>query len=549
MPALLEPDPVELEALDRPAADSLPTVEPQNRYKPRDATRVFSVPGICGALIVVGVVLRAWQLDQVPGVNGDEAWYGVQSQRFLDEYIYGKTLPEAERVSFRTPTGNIWNPFLMIPRVVLDATFAPSIWSLRLPALISGVLTLLVNWWLCRRAFDRTTAWLTTALLSVLPIAVIYSRLGWDACQSILFCLPLLYLPLIHQSAAWSAARATAYYGLALTAALLVHPTNIFLVPLSAVLFRPRIGSAAKLDLSLRSRAMLAAAFVSAAIVFGITRGAWTGVEFENVISALVQWTGDFVGVFNGATVYGSISLPADELPAARGWLLLASLPMVMLLIWTRFSCKTPLFSLHIETTAQRYAAIFDGMCLALLCFLGVAGPGAIQPGYERYGLWIVAPGALLIVIACCEFARRSSTAVRWMTFLAAVQISLLLAGYWNYYQRRFDVPTAEERLAHWTYRADNFANWSEMRAEFEHSLATSDKSTRKLVFILENDPRRWWFDWKWRYLSHASGYEWQVTRSVEDALTMKNPGIQRWILQSQSEFQKEKLSIQYLAD
>jgi hypothetical protein len=548
MPALLEPAAEEIEALNRSAADSLPRVEPHNRYKPRQATRIISIARICFALIVVGVVLRAWQLDQVPGVNGDEAWYGVQSQRFLDEYVYAKELSEAERVTFRTPTGNWWNPFLMVPRIVLDVTFAPSIWSLRLPAFISGVLTLLLNWWLCRRAINKTTAWLTTALLAVLPIAMIYSRLGWDTCQSVFFCLPLVYLPWMAERQALSGIRTAIYSALVLGAALLVHPTNIFVVPLSAVLFWPRLRAAAQSEWSLRSRAFLITAALGGATALGIMRGAWAGVELGNLFSALAQWVGDVVGLFDGATVYGSISLPADELPAAQHWLLLLSLPTVALLLWMRISCKTALFPQQTVTSSQRYAAFFDGTCMALLCFLGAAGPAAIQPGYERYGLWMIAPSALLIVLAYSRFARRSRGALGGIMSLAMVQLALLLAGYWQYYQQRFDVPAAEQRLAHWTYRADNFAEWSEMRSEFEHSIAAAGENNRKLIFILANDPKRWWFEWKWRYLSHRSAYEWQVLSNAQDALIARSAGEDRWILRSLSESAKEKLSIQYLA-
>ena len=36
------------------------------------------------ALLAVAVFFRAWRLDHMPGVNGDEAWLGVQALRWLD---------------------------------------------------------------------------------------------------------------------------------------------------------------------------------------------------------------------------------------------------------------------------------------------------------------------------------------------------------------------------------------------------------------------------------------------------------------------------------
>jgi len=184
-----------------------------------------------------------------------------------------------------------------------------------------------------------------------------------------------------------------------------------------------------------------------------------------------------------------------------------------------------------------------------LLCFLGVAGPASVQPGDERYGLWIVAPGVLLIVLAYTSWSRGSRAVRHGIALLAAVQISLLLAGYWQYYQRRFDVPAAEQRLAHWTYRADNYAAWLELRQEFERSLNTQNDHARKVIFIEANDPQRWWFEWKWRYLSYGSEYEWRIISNADEALTISDASEQRWILRSQQESEKENLSIRYLAN
>jgi hypothetical protein len=547
MPALLEPEPVPAEANLFAAAGSWPTAPPHHRHNRHD-TSSRALIGSCLLLITLGIAARAWQLDMVPGVNGDEAWYGVQAQRFLDEYIYGKALPEAERVNFRTPTGNIWNPFLMIPRLVLDAMIAPSIWSLRVPALVSGVLALLVNWWLCRRALDRTTAWLTTALLAVLPIAVIYSRLGWDSCQSILFCLPLVYLPWVAEREKLSGTRTAVYFVLALAAAMLVHPTNIFLLPVSLVLFWPRLSRFAKWNPSRQSGVIVAAAAVAAAVGLGISRGAWNGVELRNLSSVLELGAQDILGLFSGATVYGSVSLPGEEWRAAQRALLLLSLPTLGLLLWARFAGKTALFPNPGSIPARRYAALFDGTCWALLCFLGIAGPAAILPGYERYGLWLIAPGVLLIVLASTAAARCSLVASRVVTILTLVQHVLLLAGYWHYYQRRFDDPLSTQELAHWTYKTDSVATPSDVIKILEKSHPGQGSQSRQLIFILENDPQRWWFEWKWRYLTHDLELEWHVVRTVNDLESLIQHGSQGWLLTAQTANAKEKISIRYVS-
>jgi hypothetical protein len=322
------------------------------------------------------------------------------------------------------------------------------------------------------------------------------------------------------------------------------------LLPLSAALLWPRISAAAKLELSLRSRALLAAAAIGGAVCLGITRGAWAGVELGNFFSAITQWSGDIIGLFNGATVYGSISLPAEELLAASGWILLLSVPTILLLVWSRYYSKMPLLPQKTINLASRYAVLFDGTCFAVLCFLGVSGPAAIQPGYERYALWLIAPIALLIVLAYSMLALRLRKTRIAVTFVAIAQVILLLASYWQYYQRRCDVPAAEQKLAHWTYRADNFSTWDDIDRSLLQSIDKTTLGWPRYILIDSADPQRWWFEWKWRYLSHDSrlGYQYYwLVMPLDDVQTLSEQDNHVWKMHSNPESEKEKLSIQNL--
>lgn len=35
-------------------------------------------------LLAVALVFRFWKLENLPGINGDEAWYGIQAQTLLE---------------------------------------------------------------------------------------------------------------------------------------------------------------------------------------------------------------------------------------------------------------------------------------------------------------------------------------------------------------------------------------------------------------------------------------------------------------------------------
>ena len=170
------------------------------------------------AVAAAAIAFRCRSLENIPGLNGDEAWYGVQAWEVLHGGDY----------SLRTPTGNLLNPLMFIPLVLLHACFKPSVALLRMAPLVSGIAALAVNWTLCRRIFDRATAVIATLILVLLPINIAYSRFAWDASQSLLATLPvwLFSLMAVRFPARRDAALAAAIA--CLLPAILVHPTNIF---------------------------------------------------------------------------------------------------------------------------------------------------------------------------------------------------------------------------------------------------------------------------------------------------------------------------------
>ena len=72
-------------------------------------------------LLLFAVALRCRDLGNLPGINGDEAWYGVQAELLL----------RSERISPRTPSGNLLNPLFFAPQFALHAIFQPSFALLR----------------------------------------------------------------------------------------------------------------------------------------------------------------------------------------------------------------------------------------------------------------------------------------------------------------------------------------------------------------------------------------------------------------------------------
>ena len=131
----------------------------------------------------LAVLFRMWDLGTLPGVNGDEAWYGM---------ITGELL-SGESSSWVTPTGNMLNPFYFGPLLFLHSLFGPSFTILRVPAVVSGLAALVANVACCRKLFGERTALISTMVLAVLPVNIAYSRFGWDTSQTLLATVFLLY--------------------------------------------------------------------------------------------------------------------------------------------------------------------------------------------------------------------------------------------------------------------------------------------------------------------------------------------------------------------
>ena len=172
--------------------------------------------GVLAALVVcvaIGVFFRFDALDHLPGINGDEAELGVKSWLTL----------HGQSMQLRTSSGTIPDPISLGLSWIVHLVVDPSPWALRLPAAIVGVATILAAFLIARRRWGRDVGVAAAALTACLPPLVMYSRFLWEPSQSPLACALWLF-----------AAYSGSVFGFALagTLAILVHPTNIFLLPM-----------------------------------------------------------------------------------------------------------------------------------------------------------------------------------------------------------------------------------------------------------------------------------------------------------------------------
>lgn len=409
------------------------------------------------SLLMVAVVMRFISLGNTPGINGDEAWMGVQATKML----------HGSDFSGRTPTGNPLNLLLFVPELAMHALVTPSATALRLPAAMSGILALLANFFLGRIVFGRTTAWISTVLLAVLPVNIAYSRFAWDSCQTLLATsctiLPaLLAVRVPKQKMQWLLIA-----GLAQMVSILVHPTNIFVLPLVATAF----GFSCRAELcdrwtnrldAWRRAALLAtvaALAVGGAWLVATTRPASVGIarRLEIVrancrsLESTTKFVKYFSRLFSGVTVYQyiagscpddySLAMVADDSAPGAG---LAPAPRPDLASCRAHDLAT--FAVFIGAAfafvgrLRRERSVLDicllaGWLLTLVGFFLVTEPErGIMPHFERYAICLVAPTSLLLSRAAEWIVAGRATRAGTASLLAIAWICLG-SFHWHYFR------------------------------------------------------------------------------------------------------------------
>jgi hypothetical protein len=438
-------------------------------------------------LLAVAVFFRVWKLDHVPGINGDEAWSGVLALSFLS----------GEPIAWRTPTGNLLNVFYLGPLVALHACFPPSFWLLRVVAVASGLAALVANYLLARRAFGARTAAVSTLLLAVLPINLAYSRFGWDASQSLLATVLVMYPALMAGLDSKHQARWIIFALAAFAAAVLVHPTNIFTAPLVAVplCWQGRALVARRLD-PRRARwpAWLPTwAFLASAAGLALWIGRhWIAVACHRLIEprAILEFVTGYVRLFSGVTVYRYI--PGSRLPnvaESTPW----GLDLDPYDLATALVAGFAALGLYRAIRRARPATetcLLIGWAASAAAFFLIAGPRGLAPHFERYGICLVAPAAVLLARGAVEWLETPGK-TRWTSVVFAAVAWLMLGGFYLNYFCFFEQTGGR---AHATFRT---GPTEPKLAAFR--LVTGTRAPGQPLRILAGE---WWNYWPLRYLA-----------------------------------------------
>jgi hypothetical protein len=443
------------------------------------------VAAIVAVLLGTAVWFRLLRLGSVPGLSGDEGWWGVQALAWLSGRPYEP----------RTTSGNPIDLFFLVPVALLHATGSPSFALLRLVPALANVLALVVGFFFVRRLFDETTAWIHTGALAVLPTAIAHSRICQDPSQSVFWTSLVVYLALLgakERTAAW---RWLAGALVLFPVALWTHPTNVFvapflLLPIVAALGprvpdsrRARIGLAIATAFALGAGLVVAwLAFAGAARAYPSLDRPWLSLTAARLVdgSQWLEFAANNVRLLNGITVYHYFS-------GARPWALPydAGVVLAALLVLGGF----------VVAAARRRspldAGLIAGCAGTWLLFYAFAGPQSLRPHAERWGLCLLVPASLALargIGAWIEHVPR----LRWVSIgTASLAAAALLVSFHVHYFRAFAITGGRSHLTYVT------APIEPKQQALIHILGRGAGSTR-----VEIATRQWWLYWPMAYLA-----------------------------------------------
>ncbi len=409
----------------------------------RRERRILTV--LIAVLLGTAVCFRVMYLSRIPGISGDEGWWGNQALAWLANQPY-----EA-----RTTSGNPIDLFFLVPVAVLHAFAPPSFLLLRtIPALVN-LLALPVGYWFINRAYGRTTALTYTVALASMPTAIAHSRICQDPSQSVFWSGIAVYLSLLgyaENTLRWTYGAAAI---LVFPIVLWSHPTNVFIAPFLVLPLVPAIR--ARWPAAARARVILSLAGAVLIVLAGLTTLAvvqhlsatinylnrpWLSNAAARMIDGR-QWfelAANSARLLNGVTVYHYFSGARPVTPPYDAAVVIVVGVALWGLLRRSHGRRRSLDAALVLATAGTW-----------LGFYAFAGPQALRPHAERWGLCLIVPATLVLARGASAWIE-SSLKMRWPAVAAAtLVVSCWLATFYVNYFREFATSGGRSQLTYVT--------------------------------------------------------------------------------------------------
>jgi hypothetical protein len=402
---------------------------------------------VCAALhlsLIFGLAcwFRLSSIEAMPEHIGDEADYGIQGSRFLAGMPY----------SFRTATRNVMDPFFVAMQLPGLALAKPSLWVLRLPAALSGVLTVLAVYLLGVRPLGRPTALLAAAVVATMPAAIVSSRIGCEFSQT----------PLVGAIALMLAFRGNGP-GLLLTciASLMVHPTNVLIVPIVLSVYLAKRVPAVAEDRASQLRIVLPALLASTILVAYIalsTLGSVTAQAYRAGHPVRGDWPAYLAGIaryLSGTTFYQFKPILYPHRPIS-----ITCVRLHDVVFWVVAIVALVTGIPQLVRTRRWDAAILPlGIAASLVGLHVVSSSDVLWSDSYRYGTFLIVPCAVALasLMGSLPAAPRVLNASRIgpAPIRQALVFTLCWAMLWSVKKNYFDFFTSRGTESLWTFQTD----------------------------------------------------------------------------------------------
>jgi hypothetical protein len=357
------------------------------------------------ALLSVVVWFMFRELSHLPGMNGDELWGIEQARRLFSGSPF----------SWLTPSRRPIPITYCLLAGLCDWILPDSYFAVRLPAVLSGLLTLVTAALLLPRILPSLAAWTALVLLACFPASIAYSRIGWEISQVSL--AGLLTLTFSYQYR-WVAAMGVFVFSVAV-----IHPTLVLLFP---IIVAPWVCE--------KRPALFRKSLFAFVGIFALGC-----VVVPSTVPHFLRYLARFVGMLSGSVSIEGFAGPLPAFTSVAHFLVSA---LILCLPW-----GTVLLA---RTGNKKALGFVVALYVAVIGFFVVSNGRGLDFGRDRYGVFLLVPSAIalgLCVQAIADFYRRQRLA-----YLVVVSLcSILLI---HFYLAYFQVLQATGGNGHFTYRS-----------------------------------------------------------------------------------------------
>ncbi|MGY8813556.1 MAG: ArnT family glycosyltransferase [Gammaproteobacteria bacterium] len=419
--------------------------------------------------LLLAVFLRVFELGNIPGVNGDEAWYGLVALKLLS----------GEVVGFTTPSGLLINPIYLLPVTALHLIFEPSFFLLRVPGLLSGLLLIVLSYYLSKKILNEKVAIIVMLVVASLPVNIVYSRFGWDTSQTVLASCVVVYALLSHR---WL------LFSLSLVAAILIHPTNVALLLIAIIYFAinkiysPQffklnkfvwISSLLALSLGMYLIVTTPVLMAQMPTIQSIFTNA---LDFENVGEFFLNVS----RLFSGTTVFLYLSGAINSLFGNA---------IDIMLMLAMFSLLIYLLAYSYKLKDKKIFSFVMSLFITIAAWFLFFSNNTLVPGRERYSLFLIMP----VVICFGYFCLLIMEKIKYEKIIFATLIfcNLMMMGFIKNYFIQFYKTGGQSDQSFKT----NYIEPKKM--VFDQVLESSNKEN---VYLVTSD---WWTTQPLMYLAY----------------------------------------------